>query len=104
MCVGKQRKKIKINLSGKRIQPVKRFTYLGSIITKDSYAIEDVKTRLAMAKRKFAERREIFVWWFEHWVEEKASEMFNMECQNLDSLLRNELKVLKCDAGDDYWN
>ena len=54
MCVSKQSKELKIKLDGKWIQQVKRFTYLGTIIT-----IENVKTRIALAKKKFAERREI---------------------------------------------
>ena len=60
MCVSKYMysKKLKIKLQGIRIQQVKCFTYLGTIIAHDGYTIEDVKTRIALAKKKFVERRE----------------------------------------------
>ena len=59
MCVSKESKEIKVKLDGKWVQQVKRFTYLGTIITSNGYTIEDIKTRIALAKKKFAERREI---------------------------------------------
>ena len=46
-------------MDGKRIQQVQRFTYLGSIVTEDGYTLADVKSRIALAKKKFMERREI---------------------------------------------
>ena len=36
-----------------------RFVYLGSVITDDGYTLEDVKTRIATAKKKFIEKRDI---------------------------------------------
>ena len=52
MCVSKYSKELKIKLQGIRIQQSK-------VITHDGYTIEDVKTRKALAKKKFVERREV---------------------------------------------
>jgi hypothetical protein len=43
----------KIELNGKEIEQVKRFTYLGSIITETGKSEDDVKARIAMAKKQF---------------------------------------------------
>ena len=59
MCVSKYSKELKIKLQGIRIQQVKRFTYLGTIVTHDGCTIEDVRTRIALTKKKFVERREV---------------------------------------------
>ena len=59
MCMSKYSKELKIKLQGIRTQQVKCFTYLGMIITHDGYMIEDVKTRIALTKKKFVEHREV---------------------------------------------
>src|SRR5277367_1279237 len=52
-------KVIDIRIEGQRIQQVKRFKYLGSLITEDGRSIEDVKARIGMAKVAFGNRKEL---------------------------------------------
>jgi hypothetical protein len=50
---------VNITLDGQRIEQVKKFKYLGSVITDDGRCIEDVKTRIGMAKDAFNKRKEL---------------------------------------------
>ena len=59
MVVSKTSKRAKILIDQERVQQVRRFVYLGSVITEDGSTIEDVKARIAMARKKFMEKREI---------------------------------------------
>jgi len=52
-------KVIDIRIDGQKIQQVKRFKYLGSLITEDGRSIEDVKARIGMAKVAFSNRKEL---------------------------------------------
>jgi len=52
-------KVIDIRIDGQKIQQVKRFKYLGSMITEDGRSIEDVKARIGMAKVAFSNRKEL---------------------------------------------
>ena len=52
-------KVIDIRIEGQKIQQVKRFKYLGSLITEDGRSIEDVKARIGMAKVAFSNRKEL---------------------------------------------
>jgi Reverse transcriptase (RNA-dependent DNA polymerase) len=51
--------KVEIMVDGQRIEQVKKFKYLGSMITEDGRCIEDVKQRIGMAKEAFNKRREL---------------------------------------------
>src|SRR5437867_12960522 len=50
---------INITVDGKRIEQVKSFKYLGSVITEDGRSHSDVKVRIAMAKDAFNKRKEL---------------------------------------------
>src|SRR6267154_2473762 len=49
---------VNITVDGQRIEQVKSFKYLGSIITEDGRSDVDVKSRIAMAKDAFNQRKE----------------------------------------------
>ena len=61
MCVSRCRKLINLTIAGKSVEQVSRFLYLGAVITEDGQTIEDTKKRIALAKKKFLENREIFL-------------------------------------------
>jgi len=50
---------VSITVDGKRVEQVKRFKYLGSLISEDGRCIEEVKQRIGMAKDAFNKRREL---------------------------------------------
>src|SRR5437867_8793438 len=51
---------VNITVDGKRIEQVKSFKYLGSVITEDGRSHSDViKVRIAMAKDAFNKRKEL---------------------------------------------
>src|ERR1051325_1310566 len=50
---------VSITVDGKRVEQVKRFRYLGSLISEDGRCIEEVKQRIGMAKDAFNKRREL---------------------------------------------
>src|SRR6266516_7746890 len=50
---------VNITIDGQRIEQVKSFKYLGSVITEDGRSHNDVKIRIAMAKDAFNKRREL---------------------------------------------
>jgi len=50
---------VNITVDGKRIEQVKSFKYLGSIITEDGRSDVDVKSRIAMAKDAFNQRKDL---------------------------------------------
>jgi endonuclease/exonuclease/phosphatase family metal-dependent hydrolase len=50
---------VNITVDGQRIEQVKSFKYLGSIITEDGRSHVDVKARIAMAKDAFNKRKEL---------------------------------------------
>ena len=52
-------KKVDILIEGKRVEQVKQFKYLGSVLTEDASCIDDVKQRIAMDKEAFNKRREM---------------------------------------------
>src|SRR5437867_5232738 len=49
---------VNIAVDGLRIEQVKSFKYLGSVITEDERSHSDVKVRIAMAKDAFNKRKE----------------------------------------------
>src|SRR5437899_2282062 len=50
---------VNITVDGKRIEQVKSFKYVGSVITEDGRSHSDVKVRIAMAKDAFNKRKEL---------------------------------------------
>src|SRR3989441_3488686 len=50
---------VNITVDGKRIERVKSFKYLGSVITENERSHSDVKVRIAMAKDAFNKRKEL---------------------------------------------
>lgn len=52
-------KEVKIDLEGHRVEQVRRFKYLGSIISEDARCSDEVKCRIAMAKEAFNRRKEL---------------------------------------------
>ena len=59
MVVSKTHKREKILIVQERVEQVRRFVYLGSVITEDGSTTEDAKARIAVARKKFIEKREI---------------------------------------------
>ena len=60
MIVSKEEEKDgDFNINGNVIERVKRFRYLGSIITQDGRSTEDIKSRIAIAKQRFYEYKGI---------------------------------------------
>jgi hypothetical protein len=49
---------VNITVDRQKVEQVKNFKYLGSIISKDGYNLVDVKTRIALAKEAFNKRKE----------------------------------------------
>src|SRR6267154_2439692 len=49
---------VNITVDGQRIEQVKSFRYLGSIITEDGRSDSDVRTRIVMTKESFNKRKE----------------------------------------------
>ena len=54
-------KTVDISIEGQKVKQVKKFKYLGAVISEDLRCIEDVKQRigLAMGKEAFNKRREL---------------------------------------------
>src|SRR6266516_925172 len=52
---------VNITIDGQRIEQVKGFKYLGSVITEDGRSHNDVKIRIAIAKDAFNKRKEILM-------------------------------------------
>jgi len=50
---------VNITIDGQRLEQVKNFIYLCSIITEDGRSNVDVKTRIVMAKDVFNQRKEL---------------------------------------------
>jgi len=49
--------KVKITFNGNKIEQVKQFRYLGSVITENGRCEQEMKTRIAMDKTAFNERK-----------------------------------------------
>ena len=49
---------VNITINGQRVEQVKNFKYLGSIISEDGYNLIDIKSRIALAKEAFNKRKE----------------------------------------------
>ena len=43
-----------ITISGRKVDQVKQFTYLGSVISNDAYSTREIKTRIPLAKNAFS--------------------------------------------------
>lgn len=52
-------KEVKIELEGNMVEQVRRFKYLGSIMSDDGRCLDEIKCRIAMAKEAFAKRKEL---------------------------------------------
>ena len=50
----------RVNITeGQSVEQVSKFRYLGSLISKDGRCLDDVKTRIGMAKDAFNKRKEL---------------------------------------------
>jgi hypothetical protein len=52
---------VTINIDGVRVEQVRKFKYLGSIITEDGRCDDEIKARIAIAKDAFNKRKELLV-------------------------------------------
>jgi len=50
---------MKITINGHRVEQVRQFVYLGSVITEDCKCHEEVKRRIAIGKKAFSKRGEL---------------------------------------------
>ena len=48
-----------ITVEGQSVKEVSKFRYLGSLIVEDGRCLDDVKTRIGMAKDAFNKRKEL---------------------------------------------
>src|SRR6476469_4311621 len=53
------RERVNITVEGQRVEQVSKFRYLGSLISEDGGCLDDVKTRIGMAKEAFNKRKEL---------------------------------------------
>jgi hypothetical protein len=53
--------KVSINIGGQVAEQVTKFKYLGSYITEEARCEQEIKTRIAVAKEAFSNRRELLV-------------------------------------------
>jgi hypothetical protein len=51
--------RLNIMIEGKQVEQVKRFKYLGALITEDGRCVEEIRSRIGMAKNAFNKRREL---------------------------------------------
>src|SRR6476469_2531471 len=51
--------RVNITVEGQSVEQVSKFRYLGSLISEDSRCLDDVKTRIGMAKDAFNKRKEM---------------------------------------------
>src|SRR6476469_9728321 len=51
--------RVNITVEGQNVQQVSKFRYLGLLISKDLRCLDDVKTRIGMAKDAFNKRKEL---------------------------------------------
>ena len=64
-------KTINILIEGQKVEQVKKFKYLGAVISEDGRCIDDVKQRIAMGKEAFNKRRELMTGGMGREVKEK---------------------------------
>ena len=57
MCINEHPKRMTVWLNGQKIEQVRRYVYLGAVITGEGSTKEDVSTHIAVVKRKFMEER-----------------------------------------------
>jgi len=50
---------VNITIDGQRVEQVESFKYLGAILSEDGRSLNDVKTRIALAKDAFNKRKEL---------------------------------------------
>ena len=53
------RNSMNINLGADKLEECNEFCYLGSVITKDNRSKRDIMSRIAQAKKAFAEKRQL---------------------------------------------
>ena len=52
-------KTVEISIEGQKVEQVKKFKYLGAVISEGGRCIDDVKQRIAIGKKAFNKRREL---------------------------------------------
>jgi len=57
MVIEKDKRKLEIEIGGKKIEKVQWFKYLGQIITEDARNEREVRARIAMAKKAFRDKQ-----------------------------------------------
>ena len=62
MCIShKGKSKVKIFINGQQMEQVSQFNYLGSTISDDGCCDKEIKSRTAMAKIAFQDRKKLFI-------------------------------------------
>ena len=60
MCISRTGShKLKIIIEGQRVEQVTQFKYLGSIVSSDGYCEKDIRSRIAMGKQAFTNKRRL---------------------------------------------
>jgi len=81
MCSARQGgRKVEILIDGQKVEQVNHFKYLSTVISDDGYCEEDVRCRIAMAKKAFMEKKKVADKQIEYESEEKNSTEYHLEC------------------------
>ena len=72
MVVSKKGGTVSIVIEGQRVEQVKTFKYLGSVIAEDGRCMEDIKQRIGCAKDAFNKRKDLNDQEFEQSYKKKA--------------------------------
>ena len=52
---------MKIYIEGQQMEKVSQFKYLGSTISDDVYCEKEIRSRIAMAKKAFQDKKKLFI-------------------------------------------
>ena len=80
MDIGRKPKKIHIRVKGESIEQVHSFKYLGCNISSNMNCCQEVKQRIAIAKKKLLTEEKNFLWTHGKRTKEEASEVLCVEC------------------------
>ena len=60
MCISRQgHHKVKVNIEGQQVEQVHQYRYLGSLISSDGYSESNIRSRIAMGKQSFMNKKKL---------------------------------------------
>lgn len=60
MKIGREQRRVHIEIEGKELEQVRHFKYLGSLLAEDGYCETEIRARVAMAKETFKLHNSLF--------------------------------------------